>query len=130
MPDPRQPPARPGPERPPAPGYPLPAPPGRSHHRGARGRYYTLGTRDGVPWISCDRCGRISSHHQDVAWRYCGGWECRTFLDEPVGPGTVTPTTFSDGREITDALAAWHAEAGDRAEAARGDPDEGCRGVP
>lgn len=112
-----------GPRRwPPAHGFPRPEPPGRSRHRGPGGRGYVLGSKGGHPWIECEHCGRISMHPQDVAWRYCGGVLCHTFLDVVVGPGFLTPPTFSDGVVIAQAVARARAAAA-RAGHTRGDDD-------
>lgn len=111
------------PRFPPAPGFPRQPPPGRSFHRGPSGRGYTLGSKHGWAWIECEHCGRVSMHVQDVAWRYCGGSLCHTFLDDPVGPGFITPPTFSDGVIIAQAVARARAEARGAAARAAGGGD-------
>lgn len=112
-------------DRPPAPGYPLPEPPGRSRHRGPTGRAYLLFTaRDGSPAIACDHCGRVSSHAQDVRWRYCGGSLCHTFLDAVPEAGPLLPPTFSDGIVVAQAVARARVAAAAVARRARGRPPE------
>jgi hypothetical protein len=113
-------------DRPPAPGYPLPDPPGRSHHRGPNGRGYFLSTTtDGWPRIECERCGRVSAHSQDVRLRYCGGALCHEFLDAVPRPGGYLPTArFSDGIPVAQAVArvravAWPQNRGRTAEGER-----------